>query len=361
MKFKQKNSWIMFRGLFLVLWASSVVAGDLKSDPLVLKRDALLASKDTFRSLGKQQVDAPSLEELRRSLGTGVVEFAQTNELMNALSVGNRKFESVEENADPSTWDFSDRTKAPSHSTYVTTHSYQLALPPGRHFNLDVLSPLHAQATIRDVADRHIVHCQPTDQQQLHLQSDDHVSTGSVLLGTAQGAWASLPHVAKALASRLTHAHSHASPSGFVMLRRVTSTEILPEGCKKLHTEDIHPYELFDYFRIETVGEYPFEQTGGSDAAAEAEATAGAATGATAKGATSDATPARHRNLKGSTFATVDPGITECSKANFPNAAIDAGDDNFANGYTVHVSASQGCLQASKDFAAFELNYNAGT
>jgi hypothetical protein len=66
-------------------------------------------------------------------------------------------------------------------------------------------------------------------------------------------------------------AHLHRShfiernDKGLILLRKIVKSEVIEDeemkGCTKLHTEDIHPLQLFESMRIESIGESPFQHT----------------------------------------------------------------------------------------------------
>ena len=89
---------------FLALCATATVADtsaatspfslELLRENLKAKREALLASKDSFRSLGVTNQPAPSLEQLRGSLGYGGLQsFAHVAQLMRAIADGHSAFD----------------------------------------------------------------------------------------------------------------------------------------------------------------------------------------------------------------------------------------------------------------------------
>jgi hypothetical protein len=62
--------------------------------------------------------------------------------------------------------------------------------------------------------------------------------------------------------------HSHfieRNDKGLILLRKIVKSEHIEggemKGCTKLHTEDIHPFQLFKSMRIESIGESPFQHT----------------------------------------------------------------------------------------------------
>ena len=179
---------------FLVLLLAVVVgrgSGNQADDNIQARKDALIAAKDTFQSLGRYEVPAPSVEDLRGSLTSNmVVPFPHVEPFANALVMGKQAFEVHEENEDPSTWDFSS-ARVLGKASYSTTHSYTLQHPPGLHFNLDLLTPDIAHTTIRDLSAHHLIHCHDDPAES----SITTLSVGSILLGTVKGSWTTLPQV----------------------------------------------------------------------------------------------------------------------------------------------------------------------
>ena len=177
----------------LVLLLAVVVgrgSADQASENIQARKHALVAAKDSFQSLGRSEIPAPSVEDLRGSLQSNmVVPFPHVEPLANALVMGQQSFEVLEENEDPSTWDFSS-ARVLERATYSTTHSYTLQHPPGLHFNLDLLTPDVAHTTIRDLSARHLTHCHDPAESSITK-----LSVGSILLGTVKGSWTTLPQV----------------------------------------------------------------------------------------------------------------------------------------------------------------------
>ena len=185
------NMWL---ARLFVLLVVSVGCGsaNVGSDNIQARKNTLIAAKDSFQSLGRTEIAAPSVEDLRGSLKSNmVVPFHHVEPLLNALTSGERAFEVLEENEDPSTWDFSS-ARVLEKATYSTTHSYTLQQPPGLHFNLDLLTRDVAHTMIRDLSARHLTHCH--DPAKVFITQ---VSVGSILLGTVQGSWTTLPQVQK--------------------------------------------------------------------------------------------------------------------------------------------------------------------
>ena len=355
--------------LIFSFWAFSqtLVRADIASENFRAKKNALLNSTDSFRSLGKLEYPAPTVEVLRSALGDGLVDFAHVRQLLTALNEEKRTFHVHEENEDPSTWDLSDPEKAFNQANYHTTHTYNLKNAPDHHLNLDMLSQTHVKASIRDIADAHIIHCQSSS-----FNDPTTLAVGSIILGTTRGAWATMPHVEKALASRLAHAKTLPSASrSFLLLRRVTGVTTTlgnTEGtCTKVATEDIHPWEMFSTFRVESVGEHPFETSvdgksykNNNNEQSNKDATIESAAPAAQETQTQTQTQGRNR-VRAESVIAPDYPLVSCDQANFPV------DDTFlpkrgqVGDFNWQVALYYGCIQYTKDFGSFNLNYNPST
>ena len=134
---------------------------------------------------------------------------------------------------------------------------------------------------------------------------------------------------------------------GFLILRRITSitsaTESeLQSGCVKLHTEDIHPFELFHSFNFESLTQLPYNHVYGGEENEEEE---------------------DNRELN-SNYAFPDNPMKYCSDPSFgpfdppnwwtfPKYAV-----KYGNPYTTNQDflalmsvKNGGCIQYSKDFS----------
>lgn len=154
-------------------------------------------------------------------------------------------------------------------------------------------------------------------------------------------------------------AHFHRShfiqknDKGLVLLRKIVKSERIEDeemkGCTKLHTEDIHPLQLFESMRIESIGESPFQHTSKErspedniDKSVDSESPPGAGVRLDRKAL--------------STIVTPDYPVTHCD---ISDAAYFYGS---GNNYAYKVGPSQGCAEYSADLpGSFNFNYDYAT
>ena len=190
--------------------------------------------------------------------------FTHGKEFLDAISHGLQQFD-VYENKTAATYDAKDFVELRNSDGKVDTYSYDshtsysLKYDVSSYHNLDDVERLMSFGLIRQFEDNHIVHC-------------DHGSPiliGAILIGSSHGSWAKENdvenYVARTLSSLLLHP-SHLAvrvDKGLTLLRQVVRTESFDstgnEVCTKLHTESIHPLELFKTMRIESIAESPFQ------------------------------------------------------------------------------------------------------
>lgn len=187
--------------------------------------------------------------------------------------------------------------------------------------------------SIRQFEDNHIVHC--------HHENQNPTPVGTILVGSSHGSWAKENEVEHSVAHTLSNLQLHPShlavrvDKGLTLLRQVLRVERYEstgnEICTKLHTESIHPLELFKTMRIQSIAESPFEHMySGSNPDSSTRASA----------STKQARKAR------SSIVAPDYPLLPCGE--------DMGTDfNYEAGLT------QGCLEYSYDLpGSFNFNYN---
>jgi hypothetical protein len=159
-------------------------------------------------------------------------------------------------------------------------------------------------------------------------------------------------------------AHLHRShfiernDKGLVLLRKIVKSERIEDeemkGCTKLHTEDIHPLQLFESMRIESIGESPFQHTSKEryptdnvDKSVDIESPPGAGV--------------RPDRKALSTIVTPDYPVITCdiSDTGYLSGYLGYGSgDNYA----YKVGASTGCAEYSADLpGSFNFNYDYAT
>jgi hypothetical protein len=240
---------------------------DIVTIVLLLFVAAVNGVKET-RSLGRTEipVNFPALRIAERESTTAV--FGHGRQLLQAIALGRRKFEVLENTTrSPELADLNDYEEISRTFIYDTRSDYTLLNEPASYVNLDDPKNIHTFGEILDLSSTHVTHC----------NGEASPPTGTFLLGTAQGAWmkglsVSTRAALDATLSHLAAGHMQARrDSGLVLIRRVirsepTTLEGVKEGqsvggCSKLHTEEVHPVELFSEFRIKAAAEHPFQQT----------------------------------------------------------------------------------------------------
>jgi len=121
------------------------------------------------------------------------------------------------------------------------------------HDDIDYHSLDEAQtmSVVAEVADHHLIHCGATHKL---------IKVGDMIVGSSDAAWKKRPFSVK------TKHHT-----GLVYTRRVVAQEAYennehtlldaedtPQTCVKTTTQEVHPFELFEHFRMVTVAHVPF-------------------------------------------------------------------------------------------------------
>ena len=190
--------------------------------------------------------------------------FTHGKEFLDAVNHGHQQFD-VYENKTAATYDAKDFVELRNSDGKVDTYSYDshtsysLKYDVSWYHNLDDVERLMSFGSIRQFEDNHIIHC----------DHESPILIGAILVGSSHGSWAKENdvenYVARTLSSLLLHP-SHLAvrvDKGLTLLRQVVHTEKFDstgnEVCTKLHTESIHPLELFKTMRIESIAESPFQ------------------------------------------------------------------------------------------------------
>ena len=259
--------------------------------------------------------------------------FTHGKEFLEAISSGLSDFE-VFENRTRTT----DMINLNDYDTMFKTFlydshtSYSLRSNPSMYLNLDDPKRMASFGTIHELTDSHVIQC----------GHDKNIVDGTFLVGTSRGSWASEPVIKNELARSMAHLHpghlSERKDKGLTMIRKVTRTEeyltgtATSESCSKLHTESVHPVELFSKMRAQTIIESPFhhiyrqQQKTADDLSSP---------------------PPQHLRKEMSTIVLPDDPIMACA-TNTPNA-------NYAYNYGL----TQGCAEYSRDLpGSFNFNYN---
>lgn len=214
-----------------------------------------LRDANEFVSAGRTEQKIPTnfIENLRQKEKVSEKPvFKHSQELIGALRRRELQFDVVESNvgADFASLSITDTDK--EHAIFETSTSYHLKGEPESYSILDDIPEGQADHHVRELTDGHVLHCGRALQD---------LKVGSFILGTEKGSWSRIPHVARHLDAVLDVLPSeHAAgrrKSGFLVARRVTATHEHRSQdnatCIKLHTEDIHPIELFEKFRSESL------------------------------------------------------------------------------------------------------------
>ena len=290
-------------------------------------------------------LDIPAL--LKEEKASKTPKFVHAQPLVAALRRGEEKFEVVENNEDVDDWDPKDDMDDDGRVIFETTTSYQLKASPDNYLLLDDIKEEDASSHIRGLSEDHILHCGRA------LESGHRWQSGSIVLGTDRGAWSRLPHVNRHLEESFLPLHiNHAvgrRKQGFLVLRRITEIHAMDDSeCIKIHTEAIHPIELFEKFRVESLGQRPYNHNYGKYE-----------------------TVLEERELF-SKFAQPDSPIQHCTSSSFsPFTTGFYGKYSFVLGnpssghddaFTFVAEASLlngGCVEYSKDFSGgFNFNYD---
>ena len=261
--------------------------------------------------------------------------FTHGKEFLNAISHGLQQFDVYEKKSASSYesenfFDLRDSDGTISTYSYDSHTSYSLKYNVANYHNLDDVKRLMSFGSILQFVDNHIVHC---DHENPTL-------VGTILVGSSHGSWAKNNevehHVAHTLNNLLLHP-SHLAvrvDKGLTLLRQVVRTENFESSgnkfCTKLHTESIHPVELFATMEIKTIAESPFQHMYG---------------GSNLHPSTGMSAPSKQTRKMKSSFVV--PTYKPCGTGE---------EDFYSEGSFV------GCLQYSKDLpGSFNLNYNART
>ena len=312
--------------------------------------------------MGKVENRIPALDItalLHEERTSPTPKFVHAQPLVAALRRGEGKFEVVEHNVDVDEWDPNDINDK-GRTIFETTTSYHLMASPDNYLLLDDIKEEDAPLHIRGLSEDHILHCGRALESGLLWQS------GSIVLGTEKGAWSRIPHVDRFLEDSFSSLHiDHAvgrRKQGFLVLRRITELHDTDDtDCIKIHTEPIHPIELFEKFRVESFGQRPYNHNYGKyEVVADQDQEQEQATALT-------------RELF-SKYALPDSPILKCNDQSFmpftvgvitgnyrlmiPSTGFPINDDNTFVEAEISL-LNGGCIEYSKDFSGgFNFNYN---
>ena len=242
------------------------------------------------------------------------------------------------------TEDFFDLRKSDGKiNTYAfdSRTSYSLRHAASSYLNLDDNRHLMSFGSIRQFEDNHIVHC----------GHENPTPVGAILVGSSHGSWAKKNDMEHNVARTLNNLRldpSHLAvrvDKGLTLLRQVVRTESFEttgnEVCTKLHTESIHPLELFKTMRIESIAESPFQHIySGSipDSAAVASA------------------PGDQSRKAMSSIVSSDPPLKPCLASSWSPVSHSDKD------YSYNLTPKSGCLEYSADLpGSFNFNYDPRT
>ena len=325
--------------------------------------DELRQEKETFTSIGKVESRIPAGLDITALLheekNSPAPKFVHAQPLIASLRRGEETFEVVEHNVDVDEWDSNDNDDK-GRALFETTTSYNLKASPDNYLNLDDINDEDAPLHIRGLSADHILHCGRALESGLLWRS------GSIVLGTERGAWSRIPHVSRHLDETFSSLHTnHAAgrrKHGFLVLRRITEVHATDDAdCTKIHTEPVHPIELFEKFRVESLGLRPYNHNYGNYEVATDQ--------------NQEQATVPERKLF-STYAKPDSPIMKCtdqSFAPFTSGTITgnygllipstpaATDDQLTFAAEISVN-NGGCIEYSKEFSGgFNFNYNPST
>jgi len=247
-----------------------------------------------------------------------------SSDLFFAVHAGKTEYSVVDSVKDTHEWDFSSYDDLKNRALYETKTDYKLL---DRVVSLDAQ---HAQA-VQDISPEHFQHC--VEEQSHTLQEGDFV------IGSSHGAWFKSKSVQSRLASAgLLAAHKDdASKHSIALVRRVVSTELAADGCRKVITESLHPLEIFESMKIESSGVRPFHDVSVPLATPTEE---------------------RERELQNNVVNPDAPLVT-C-----PKYAFTAGKQftkGTAGGVSYNLGTQGGCLQYNYNIGSITMNYNWNT
>lgn len=142
---------------------------------------------------------------------------------------------------------------------YNSLTSYSLHSDSSVYVNFDDLEHISSFGSVHELGDAHVIQC----------GKEQSIPDGTFLVGSAIGPWAMNSAVEQAVQRSLAHlSPSHLATrieKGLTVLRKVVRQEEIttshrgsPEVCSKLHTENVHPLELFSKMKIESASSNPF-------------------------------------------------------------------------------------------------------
>lgn len=263
--------------------------------------------------------------------------FAHGKEFLEAISRGLIDFE-VFENRTRTTdlINLNDYNVMSKMFLYDTHTSYSLRSNPSMYLNLDDPKHMASFGSIRELTNSHVIQC----------GHDKDVVGGTFLVGTSRGSWAS----ESAVEHELARATAHLPPDhvremkdrGLTMIRKVIRTaeyhagSVNSESCSKLHTESVHPVELFSKMRVQTITESPFHHI-----YRQKQKTA------------DDLTSPQSQHLRKamSTIVLSDVPVVACTGTTAGGGA--------RNNFAYHRKSTRGCVEYSDDVpGSFNFNYD---
>ena len=222
---------------------------------------------------------------------------------------------------------------------YDSRSSYSLKSDPSNYINLDDMKHMASFGSIHELTDSHIVQCG-------HKKD---IPIGSFLVGSSRGPWSREFGIGEELKRSLAHlSQSHLEvrkDKGLLIIRKVVRTENYRtnelnyfESCSKLHTENIHPLELFSKMEIQTIAESPFKITYNQRKETDSK---------------SQSPPSSSHHLR-----------KELSKILYPDLPIKQCEGDYSGesySYKHSFFSGLGCAEYSADSSAFNFNYDTKT
>ena len=219
---------------------------------------------------------------------------------------------------------------------YDSRASYSLHSDSSAYVNFDDSRHASLIGSIHEYADGHIIQCG-------HTQN---IPDGTFLIGSARGSWAMNSVIKEAVERSLSHLPpKHLAmrvEKGLTLLRKVISKESYQTGhsdspviCSKLHTEDVHPLELFSKMKVESMSKNPFHQKYSERP--------------------SDIIPSSSQTSRKDLSNVLQPDFPwSCDSSAGGSVAPHGSGDS----YSFQLGKTQGCMMYSADGGNYNFNYN---
>ena len=263
--------------------------------------------------------------------------FTHGKDFLQAITLGKSDFEVYENRTRTADLiNLNDYAEMAKTFLYDTRSSYSLKSDPSNYINFDDIKHMASFGSIHELTDSHIVQCG-------HKKD---IPIGSFLVGSSRGTWSREFGIDQELKRSLAHlSQSHLEvrkDKGLLIIRKVVRTENYRtnelnyfESCSKLHTENIHPLELFSKMELQTITESPFEITYNQRKETDSK---------------SQSSPSSSHHLR--------KELSQILKPDLPITHCDG--DTSGESYSYKYGLI-GCAEYSADASAFNFNYDTTT